>query len=328
MFTFIVGCGRSGTTLLRAMLDSHGQLAIPPESYFLIPTLRIGGGRTPLPDERVEALLETIIEFPSFAEWQLPADVARERVRAARPRSAAELLTTLYATYAEVHGKPRYGDKTPYHVRHIERLAADFPDARFVHLLRDGRDVAASLVKSHFGPTSIPAGALFWRRHVEEGRAAGARLPADRYMEVRYEDLVSTPEETLQRLVAFLGMTFDRGMLTYHERADELLGGMRRADHLQGIARPPAKRSDWRKTMSKRDVTLFDLLAGDLAEELGYERPSVNPTAAERLSATAWRAREELAARAASLRARRANRLRAAKLASGAAGRTAEGEVA
>lgn len=314
MFTFIVGCGRSGTTLLRAMLDSHGALAIPPESYFVVPALRAGGSTRTLTPAQVETLLETVLAFPSFAEWRLSPEEVREQVRAARPETAAELVRTLYRGYAEQQGKQHYGDKTPYHVRHLDLLAGAFPDARFVHLIRDGRDVAASLVKSHFGASRLPEGALQWRRHVEEGRTAGRRLSAERYHEVRYEDLVATPDETLASVTGFLGLEYDSSMLAYHERADALLGGMRRVDHLQGIHRPVKAVSDWRTHMTHGDVVLFDLLAGDLAADLGYERPAVSPRTDQRLMAAVWRAREAATARVKGLRARRAQRKRDARL--------------
>lgn len=315
MFTFIVGCGRSGTTLLRAMLDSHGSLAIPPESYFVVPALRTTQGQlTPV---QVGRLLDTILAFPSFAEWQLPADRVRAQVLAAPPTSASGVVRELYSIYAGEQGKQHYGDKTPYHVLHIGLLASAFPDARFVHLLRDGRDVASSLVQSHFGPENLAEGFLFWRRHVESGLAQGRALPSERYLEVRYEDLVAAPDDTLGRLTRFLDLDYDHAMLSYHERAEELLGGMRRADHLQGIHRPVGPVKDWRTHMAPDDVVLFDLLAGDLAADLGYERRPGTATARHRLRAGGWRGRDFVLRAVAFLRARRAQRRRTIQVTDG-----------
>jgi hypothetical protein len=311
MFTFIVGCGRSGTTLLRAMLDSHGAMAIPPESYFVVPTLRVAGSRQLGSTADRARLLRMVLESPSFKEWRMEPSAVEDAVVQASPTTGAELVAAVYRTYADSQGKARYGDKTPYHVLHIPILASAYPDARFVHLIRDGRDVAASLVKSHFGPRRLEEGALYWRRYVSRGLSAGRSLPPERYQEVRYEDLVESPAETLERLTRFLDLPFDESMLSYHERADDLLGGMRRTDHLQGLHRPVKAVSDWRTTMSSEEVRMFALLAGDLAAELGYELDGKPAGPVERATAAWFRGREQVSAAITRTRARRATQRKA-----------------
>ena len=115
----------------------------------------------------------------------------------------AAAITDLYARYAHERGKPRYGDKTPANVLYVELLAAAFPQARFLHIVRDGRDVVPSLMEMHFGPDRFGAAALFWRDRVTRGRAGGRRVGADRYREIRYEDLVAEPEPVLRDICGF-----------------------------------------------------------------------------------------------------------------------------
>ena len=170
-------------------------------------------------------------------------------------------------------GKARYAEKTPINVLHIELLADVFPEARFIHLIRDGRDVALSYLDTDFGASSLPEAAVQWRRFVRKGRRSGARVGAHRYQEVRYEDLVADPDTVLRSLCEFIDLPFDPSMLRYHERAGVILRNTSHRAHHGRIALPPTSGlRDWRRDMDPRDTALFEALAGDLLEELGYER--------------------------------------------------------
>jgi len=209
---FIVGCGRSGTTLLRAMLDAHPEIAVPPEAQFLVPTIRartrFEGGGHPLPD----AILTFLQGQESFRRWGLPE---REVEVALAPAvTVPEALRGLYRTYAARERKLRYADKTPFHVHSLRLLGAAFPEARFVHLIRDGRDVAVSRVASGFRPPGIVGAARAWRAAIRRSRAAGRRL-GHRYLEVRYEKLVADPETQIRRLCGFASLDFDDSTLSY-----------------------------------------------------------------------------------------------------------------
>ncbi len=281
VFPFVVGCVRSGTTMLRAMLDSHSQLAVPPESYFVPLAVALADRYETATGVDQEALLAAIVADPSFSEWQIPADDVRDLWRAAAPVDVPAAMTDLYARYASKRGKPRYGDKTPANVLYVELLAGAFPNGRFLHIVRDGRDVVPSLMEMHFGPDRFGAAALFWRDRVSRGRAGGRRIGADRYREIRYEDLVADPESVLRDVCAFFDLAFEPSMLDYHERADEVLDGLRFTHHVQGIRRPPSRDvRDWRANLPDHEVQLFEALAGDLLDELGYERSGMAPPAA------------------------------------------------
>jgi len=198
----------------------------------------------------------------------------------------AEAFRSLYQLYAHKQGKQRYGDKTPAYVHHIPTLAALFPEARFVHLVRDGRDVALSTLDHPTMSRALPELAVLWRRGVEKGRRAGRRLGPERYREILYEDLVSDPEVVARSVCDFLELRFDPVVLRYHERASELL---RSTPHPQAHSRvhlPPTKGlRDWRSQMSHEDVVLFDLVAGGLLQDLGYDRARDRHALGEWLSA-------------------------------------------
>lgn len=295
-FPFVVGCNRSGTTMLRGMLDSHSELAVPPEAYFVVPLLN---SQSFVREGRFDAaaLLDDVRGRGSFRDgWLLPDSAVESLARTWRPSDAAEALTELYACYAREHGKARYADKTPQHVVHIELLARSFAQARFVHLIRDGRNVVSSLLDYPHGPTRFVDGVEYWRYRVSAGRRAGARLGPDRYLEIRYEALVDDPEAALREICAFIELPYEPEMLAYHSRAGQLLTGIADPNQHKNISRPPTRDiRDWRTTMPARETELFDLLAGDLLDELGYERsgraPSVSARAEAALARTISRAR-------------------------------------
>jgi hypothetical protein len=191
-----------------------------------------------------------------------------------------------YELYAAGHGKSRWGDKTPQYVLRMPQIAQLLPEARFVHMVRDGRDVALSVLPLWFGPTSLEEAASWWVERVRAGRRDG---PALNYLEVRYEHLVERPIEELRRVCAFVGVDFRTEMLTYHTRAVERMREMKdiasgdapvtASDRAQMRARLRARLSEppdttgvgrWRTEMSLDEQSRFSAIAGDLLVELGY----------------------------------------------------------
>jgi hypothetical protein len=270
------------------MLDAHPLLAVPPEAYFTLRVLRRHpagvGGRF-----HAEALVAELSADGSFRNWELPLDALATRVDEARPADAPGLLRCVYAEYAAQRGKPRAADKTPRNVLHIERLAAAFPEARFVHLVRDGRDVVPSVLEHLLGPDHFTAGVDYWQERVQAGRRAGAALGPARYVEVRYEDLVARPAETLARLGPFIGVADTTPMLGYQQHATAVLATVWDSRRHERIAAPPAGVRDWRVSLEPHRVQLFEALAGSTLEDFGYERAFARPSVAARAQARAWR---------------------------------------
>lgn len=258
------------------MLDAHPDLAIPPETHF-IPGLRSVWSRAP---QRVDVVLDALIAHDRWSDFGLDAGELRTRVRRASPRTLAELLRAFYSMYAARHGKRRWGDKTPPYVLKMPVIAEALPDAHFIHIIRDGRDVAVSVRPLWFGPDSIEEAAAWWKQRVMTGRRAGANL---NYVEVRYEDLVEGPSHQLERLCQYLDLDFCPQMLTSHTRAGERLrelgsiggGGVparaRAAIHAR-LADPPdsSRVGRWRTEMTRDERRRFEQIAGDTLEELGY----------------------------------------------------------
>jgi hypothetical protein len=269
---FVVGCGRSGSTMLRLMLDSHPEIAIPGESHF-IPALwstrrrYVTGGV--LDADRLAA---DILQTPHVKLWSLPVELVQRRVRALETPSFAGVVEASFLAYADHHGKRRWGDKTPIYVLWIPLLANLFPSARFIQLIRDGRDVALSYLSVPWGPRTIWQAAWKWDRDVRSGRRAGRALGVGRYLELRYEDLVRDPRGTLESASAFIRVEFSEDMLRFHEDGRERLFAP--SDGIPfhaGSARPPtAGVRDWRSQMPVASVRAFEAVAGELLGELGY----------------------------------------------------------
>ncbi|HEX2303158.1 MAG TPA: sulfotransferase, partial [Gaiella sp.] len=161
---FIVGVARSGTTLLRLMLDAHPEMAIPPETHFIPKVIKA----CDLADDPHEAVFELLTTHRRWPDYGLDADELRERLDRIAPLSAGDALRAFYGLYAEKQGKPRWGDKSPSYVRRMRRVASALPEAHFVHLVRDGRDVALSQVEVDFGPDQIADAARDWVEGIEK----------------------------------------------------------------------------------------------------------------------------------------------------------------
>jgi Sulfotransferase family len=282
VFPFVVGSGRSGTTLVRVMLDSHPDLAIPPEAFFPLEPqeawLRPDGNLD------VGRAVEGIEAEHWFADWDLEPGAFAAAAVVGDQGTYAELIRCLFRTYALGQAKPRYGSKTPQHVLSIPRLAELFPESRFLHVVRDGRDVAASFLDVHFGPNDLASAASLWRRRVDQGRADGSALGSDRYLECHYEDLLTDPETALTRVCAFLEIPFDQAMLRYHERDLMPVAGLGGLYYHQNATKPLTKGlRDWRSQMPRSDVLLFESIAGESLEAFGYERAAIAAARTDRM---------------------------------------------
>jgi hypothetical protein len=293
-FPFVVGCGRSGTTLVRAMLDAHHDVAVPFESYFPVWFAR-RSSKYERPDGfDVARFVDDLNAHDSFRRWELDADDVRKGMTQSDPKTYPDAVRAAFALYASARGKPRYADKTPVFVTYIPLLADLFPEAVFVHLIRDGRDVVLSRTEASWGTRDLEHETLLWRGQVEQGRADGSKLGPGRYREIHYEHLLDDSEDVARRLCELAGLDFDPAMLTYHERAASVLRDQPFPEEHQNLLLPPTKGlRDWRTEMDADQIALFDCLAGSTLERFGYERTTSTPSAGLRARALLARTRYE-----------------------------------
>jgi hypothetical protein len=270
----VLGVSRSGTTLLKEMLDSHSELAIPTESYF-IPQLWHRHSRR----FYVDAFLDDLTRLARVREWGVtPEDVHK---RLPHMPTLAVAIQAIYRSYSDSQGKSRFGDKTPAYMQSLRLLERTFPGAQYVHLVRDGRDAALSFMemrrRPRFNlarPRNIVAFASQWRLEVEGAAELGRRVGGSRYLELRYEDLVLEPEMELRRVCDFLDLDFEPGMLEYHDAVD----ASALEDHPL-LAQPPipgARR--WKEELDAETTELFEAIACRALAGLGYDRAYPRPS--------------------------------------------------
>jgi hypothetical protein len=235
-------------------------------------------------------LVERLLAHRRFPRLELDSADVEALVDHGRPKHYSDFVSEVFDLHGRIKGKRLVGEKSPGYVRHLPTLHELWPDARIVHLIRDGRDVALSVLEwkkreSTAGrfPTweedPITTAALWWEWHVRLGREAGAVLSPDRYHELHYESLVADSERECARLCTFLGVTYDEAMLRFHEgRTRPNPGRSAKAAWL------PVTRGlrSWQEQMATAEVERFEAVAGPLLDELGYAR-SDNVTDREQL---------------------------------------------
>jgi hypothetical protein len=305
-YFFVVGCPRSGTTLLRRMLDAHPGLAMMPRETHFIPRIYERRAGLTADGEVTPAVVDELLADRHFARLGIHREALQQLLTRGEPTQYASFVSRIFDMQGRARGAKLVGDKTPGYVRHLPTLHALWPETRFVHLIRDGRDVCLSLLEWRRGPRLAgrfsswaedpSTTALWWERHVRLGREDGLSVGPKRYRELRYESLVSNPERECSAICNFLGIPYDDAMLRFHhgrERGEPGRSAM-------GAWRPVTSRlRDWRTQMSPGDIDLFEAAAGELLDDLGYGRFAPSPSSAATTRAARLRERfaRELAMR-------------------------------
>jgi sulfotransferase family protein len=270
---FVLGCPRSGTTLLQLMLHSHHRIAIPPETRFVLTCYEARNG---FGDLRVEAnrraLAGAITGKRATLFYDLGLDAAEVTGEiVAGPPTLGSALGTVFRAYARRFGKPRWGDKRPGYYAYIPALLRLFPDAQIVHLIRDGRDCVASLKSMPWFKQDIYAAISTWLEATAACRRAARRLPAGSYTELRYEELVADPAAHMAALCEFLGEEYDPAM-TQPRTAAEIAIPKRKtwhADTREDVS--TARSGTWQDRLEPWEAALCEAVMGRRLRELGYE---------------------------------------------------------
>jgi len=267
---FVGGSPRSGTTLLGAMLGAHDRVVCLPESPFIGRLARVQRCQRADPRAAEEVHRAMRADF-KFAFWSLsPADLSA--CAKVTGTGYQELIDAYAGCFALRNGRPdatSWVDHSPTNLMYSARLYAEFPQARFIHLVRDGRAVCASWMPLNWGPNTIIPAAQTWAIHVGHGLAAEAALPPAAVRRVTYEQLITEPEKVLELLCEWLGVPYQATMVTgsglevpiYTRNQHALIG------------RPVDSRriDDWRTKLTAREIELFEYVTGDLLMNLGYE---------------------------------------------------------
>ena len=286
-YVFIMGCPRSGTTLLERLVNAHPQIAIIHESHWITRFFKkkIGISRNGMvtPD-----MVAALCEHHRFHLLDVSRELIEQWVNGPEPIHYTQFVSRIFDEFGARRGKRYVGDKsTGGYLRNIDILHTLWPEARFVHLIRDGRSNCLSMInwpKSHkatarykiWEEDRVATVALWWKWHIERGRETSANVPANQYIELRYEALVDDTEQQCHKLCDFLGLPYHDAMLRFNE-------GRETGDASQSANRawrsPTRGLRNWQTDMPARDVEMFEAIAGNVLEELGYDRafPTISP---------------------------------------------------
>ena len=273
---FIGGCGRSGTTLLRIILGRHPLVWSGPELNVHANILEAHYRRYPFLPKKAYLLYDEGV----LTELASKFKVTKEEIVRIRDSSTSlpHFIDLLFSTLSRRSGKNRWIEKTPKNVADLDFIFTYFPEATFIHVIRDGRDVAASLRNhpKHFIVNGVAVPSLI-NRPIEEsvGRwlsdvEAGRRFRGHpRYTEVRYEDLVKHPETVVSRLLGILDLPPDQGLLSPDgKELVEVIHFLPSARAVEKINSESIGR--WKKDISKDEALYIEKMAGPLLRELNY----------------------------------------------------------
>lgn len=269
---FVTGFQRSGTTLLRVILDSHPEVAVPFDTVGLWERYwrsrdRYDGLRKP---DDIRRMAEDILAEERIRLWEVPLDI-EEILACCNREGFAGLMEAFYRAYACRKGKRLWGDKDPGNMRRLHLLNQWFPGCRVVHIIRDGRDACLSLIRQPFGGNDVLQSARGWVEDVQWVRQIGSILGPDRYLEVFYESLVTEPVSEIQRICDFLRIDYTDTMLAYHERGTTIPEEKRHLWKLIDQPPQPDNAARWKRDMPRSMRICFERRAGKLLRELGYE---------------------------------------------------------
>lgn len=277
---FVVGMPRSGTTLLSEILGAHPDLVISPETHYYRKHVPGCERKGCLEDpERTRAFVRSFLQAPGVRDMGFSADRRRQLMEAILDGEVTHrrILGTVLRAYAEDRDAPRWGERTPAHLEHVERIREDFPEARFVHILRDPRDVSRSLMEAPIDILNPYHHAARWARYVKRWEEYLEAFPGACH-DLRYEDLLVDTEAVLRELCASLDLPFTGGMLAFHEEDPGF--DPEREPWKAKARRPldPSNRERWRSEMHLGDVMVVEHAAGDVMERWGYGTADVPPT--------------------------------------------------
>jgi hypothetical protein len=269
---FVVGCPRSGTTLFRTMLSAHQSIAIPPETRYL---MGMYWRRSQLGDLRQREtraeLASAIVDDPETRFRVLGVD--GEQIKAEiidGPPTLGTAFGIVFRGYARKFDKPRWGDKRPAYYAFMDELDHLFPDAQFIHLIRDPRACVESLKRQEWYPDEAAPCVAAWVHAVRSATRSGRKLGPKRYLEVRYEDLVSDPEKVSRTICDFLDEPFDEQMCRPELIADKVNPAhyQQRRQIQEGVN--TASVEAWATRLPADEIALVDRVARRWMRRFGY----------------------------------------------------------
>lgn len=268
---FIIGSSRSGTTMLRLMLSAHPRLEVPSEAWFLGKIISTIPNNMPLGTQEIARIRTIILNDITWNEWNTSPRQLDVILDESIGEPLPEVVDRLFRKCrGGIPPGVRWGEKSPRHTYLAGRLSELFPEAHFIHMLRDGRDACASMLSRGWYEGCMRRIAEHWGSTVRAADDFSCRAK-NRFLEIRFEDLLSNPRKELMTTSSFLGVDFDECMLDHVKIADKMLGPLSRQVH-EKLFRPadPEECGKWRTQFSVWNEAIFLVVAGTIARKMGY----------------------------------------------------------
>lgn len=277
---FIVGRPRSGTTLLRTLLDSHINTIVPPECQFIINLYPRYGKITHWNTKTLEKFYSELVKQWLFDLWPLDREKMRNQLLSCTGEySYGAICKLVYSSYQSIFPHEKIlaiGDKNPGYTIYTNKLLKIFPEARFIHIIRDYRDNFLSLRNVDFELPYISLTVCKWKLFIRKFRKAASKYPGT-HMEIRYEDLAMKPEAEFEKVCSFLNIPFSASPLDFYKSKEEAMK-IYPKEILEKYQSSLFKKVNtsriglWESSLSTREVKVADAVAGKYADLAGYKR--------------------------------------------------------
>ena len=260
---FIVGCERSGTTMLRLILCSHKNIAIPPQTKYAkkLYKRRLLFGNLSKADNR-RKLRNWFLNNHNKRTKIIDLDIDKNEVQKELQITGNTLgafLSVIPKIYLKKFDKIRWGDKRPYYIKYLPQLFKLFPDAQVIHIIRDGRDVVASLKRMPWWNKNSISAMLNWQEAIHRGVTARRNYSSDQFIEIKYEDIINEPENSIKAVCKFLDEEYSESLLEFHKIAKESVPSYKMGWHSATKSKiNAASIGRWKKELEQWEISLFN----------------------------------------------------------------------
>lgn len=269
---FIVGSGRSGSTLLRLILSSHSRIAIPPETWFILPLIKKIPMISILTKTEVEKTVAIITSHYRWLDMGIDKKDLCSWARGLDKPQLKDILDLIYNYHLRLENKYRWGDKTPPYIMILPELLLLYPEAKFINIVRDGHDVCKSFQNKGWNGKWLFRNIVEWREAIIQYNLYKETNLSERIFEVKYEDMVLDTRETVKKICSFLEEDFEQGMLNWENQVQKKIPDRELHIHEKIFRRP--QKSDilkWRKELSLREIFIIESYLNKELKSLGYE---------------------------------------------------------
>mgnify|MGYP001608169893 CR=1 FL=1 len=270
---FIIGTERSGTNLLRLMLNVHPNIAVPHPPHiikFFSPLIHLYGDLKK--EKNFRSLAHDVCKMVDLHPYKWPFKINREKVILnCTEKNLSCIYFAVYNQYLEHTNKKRWACKSTFMIDRVDEILQYYPDAKFIYMVRDGRDVAVSAKKSIFNDYHVYYTANRWKSEQQQGIKLLNALPPLSIFLLKYEELVKDTKNSLEKLCSFLDEKFDDTMLQYHQSAEARISGSLSASW-KNTGKPVINENigKYSGELSKKEIDIFETIAYEELGVLGY----------------------------------------------------------